>query len=260
LSFQRFFRQFNKLSGMTGTARETSTELWQIYRLPVIAIPANKPCRRILLPDRIFATADEKWRAIADDICRLHATGRPILAGTRSIRASERLADLLSERGLQFQLLNALRHLEEARIVAEAGHRGRITIATNMAGRGTDIRLGQGVAEMGGLHVVATERHDARRIDRQLFGRSARQGDAGSAQAYVSLEDELLHRYCPAMARRSVQAMLASKRPGGRRLAVALISLAQKRAERHAYRQRKSLLRTDAWLEDALSFAGPEAG
>ena len=260
LSFQRFFRLFRKISGMTGTARETSAELWQIYRLPVISIPTNRPCLRTQLPDKIFSTAEQKWRAVADDICELHASGRPILIGTRSISASERLAELLSERGVEFQLLNALRHLEEARIVAEAGHRGRITIATNMAGRGTDIRLGQGVAAAGGLHVVATERHDARRIDRQLFGRSARQGDPGSAQAYISMEDELLQRYCPPILRRSALAMVRANRPGCRQLAGLLISLAQQRAEHHTFRQRKALLRMDTWLEEALSFAGPDIG
>ena len=260
LSFQRFFRLFKKLSGMTGTARETTAELWRVYKLPVITLPTNQPCRRMLLPDRIFSTAEKKWEAIVDDVCRVHSTGRPILVGTRGIGAGERLAELLRQRGLEFQLLNALRHLEEARIIADAGHRGRITIATNMAGRGTDIRLGEGVAGMGGLHVLATERHDARRIDRQLFGRSARQGDAGSAQAYVSLEDELLQRYCPAALRRTAWSMLDSNQIGARRFASALISLAQQRAERHAFRQRKTLLQMDAWLEEALSFAKADVG
>ncbi|MHB8519227.1 MAG: preprotein translocase subunit SecA [Limisphaerales bacterium] len=256
LSFQRFFRLFRKLSGMTGTARETAGEFWQVYRLSVITIPTNRPCCREVFPDRIFATAEQKWQAILEDVGRVHATDRPVLIGTRSVAASERLADLLRGRGLEFHLLNALRHREEAQIIAEAGHRGRITIATNMAGRGTDIRLGQGMAEMGGLHVVASERHEAGRIDRQLFGRAARQGDPGSAQAYVSFEDELLQRYLPGVVRRQVQAMLQANRPGAHRLASAMVTLAQHRAERQAVRQRRAVLKMDTWLDEALSFAG----
>ena len=256
LSFQRFFRLFRRLSGMTGTAREAAGELWQLYRLPVVPIPTNKPCLRRVEPDRFFAAAAAKWKAIVEDILRLHQTGRPVLVGTRSILASERLAAQLRPLGLDFQLLNAIHHREEAQIVAAAGQPGKITIATNMAGRGTDIRLGAGVASQGGLHVIATERHEARRIDRQLFGRSARQGDSGSAQAYTSLEDELVQRYLPGVIRRQLQSTLRSGAPGARRLAGAAIVMAQKRAEKHAYRQRCAVLKLDTWLEDALSFAG----
>jgi preprotein translocase subunit SecA len=260
LSFQRFFRLYRHLAGMTGTAREASAEFWQVYHLPFISVPTNEPCRRTVWPDRIFAEAEPKWQAIVQEIERLHVGGRPLLVGTRSVEASEHLARLLNQRGLDFRLLNALRHREEAQIVAEAGHGGRITIATNMAGRGTDIRLAPGVAELGGLHVIATERHEAHRIDRQLFGRSARQGDLGSAQAFVSLDDELVRRFLPRWVRLPAQRALKRGQPGAQRLAASLISLAQRRAERQAYHQRRSVLRTDTWLDEALSFAGPDVG
>ena len=257
LSFQRFFRLYYRLSGMTGTAREAAAEFWQIYKLPVISIPTNKPCLRRLWPDRVFAADSSKWQAIVEEIQRLHAIGRPILVGTRNVAASERLGENLAERNLHFRLLNAVRHQEEATIVAEAGQPGRITIATNMAGRGTDIKLGLGVTEMGGLHVIATERHESGRVDRQLFGRSARQGDPGSAQAFISAGDELLRRYLPGTIQQSLRRYLQRGLPGAQRLAATAIALAQRKAQRLAFQQRKTVLKTDEWLEDSLSFAGP---
>jgi preprotein translocase subunit SecA len=258
VSFQRFFRQYRKLSGMTGTAAEARNEFWQIYHLPVVVIPTNRPCIREHLPDRVFATEEAKWRAIVGEIRGIHDTGRPILAGTRSVRASERLSRMLAAEGLEHQVLNAVRHAEEAQIVARAGKAGRITVATNMAGRGTDIKLGRGVAELGGLHVLATERHEAGRIDRQLFGRSARQGDPGSARAIVSLEDELVLRYAPylsaSLRRRYGEAEREISSPLTRRAT----NLAQRRAERMALSQRKAVLRTDNWLDEYLGFAGAE--
>jgi preprotein translocase subunit SecA len=256
LSFQRFFRCFHKLSGMTGTAREAARELWQIYGLPVIAIPPNRPCVRAQWPDRFFLTETAKWEAMVDEIERLHATGRPLLIGTRSVQTSEHLWRLLTARGLEPKVLNATRLQEEAATIAVAGERGRITIATNMAGRGTDIKLGRGVAPLGGLHVIASERHESGRVDRQLFGRSGRQGDPGSAQAFVSLDDELIRRYLPGPARRTLD--LAGRRhlPGRRRMAVTAFKLAQSKAQAVALKQRKSILRSDLWLEQALSFAG----
>jgi len=258
ISFQRFFRLYRKLSGMTGTAAEARREFWQIYHLPVVVIPTNRPCIRVHMPDRVYADEAGKWKAVVEDIQRIHRTGRPILVGTRSVRASEHLSGLLAEQGLDHQVLNAVRHAEEAQIVAGAGQEGKITVATNMAGRGTDIKLGRGIAERGGLHVLASERHEAGRIDRQLFGRCARQGDPGSAQAFVSLEDELVRRYTPNLAS-SVR-----RRYGDRRqeiegsLARRLFDVAQKRAERLALRQRKGVLRTDDWLDEFLGFAGSE--
>jgi preprotein translocase subunit SecA len=256
LSFQRFFRCFHKLSGMTGTAREAANELWHMYGLPVISIPTNRPCIRKHWPDRIFDNETSKWRAVVDEVARRHAAGQPVLVGTRSVAASERLAGFLAERHLECRVLNAVRLKEEAEIVALAGHRGRITIATNMAGRGTDIKLERGVPELGGLHVLATERHESGRVDRQLFGRSARQGDPGSAQAFVSLEDELFRRYVPASLQHAVLAAWRRRAPGAYAMARAAFALAQRHAQRLAFNQRKAVLRMDTWLEEGLSFAG----
>ena len=256
LSFQRFFRCFHKMSGMTGTAREAAAELWQIYGLPVVTIPTNRPCIRTEWPDRIFLGEDAKWNRIVDDIEGLHSSGRPVLIGTRSVLTSERLGRMLAERGLECKILNAVRLSEEAQVIAMAGERGRITIATNMAGRGTDIKLGAGVAALGGLHVIATERHESRRVDRQLFGRAARQGDPGSAQAYVSAEDELIRRYLPASVHAALRRGLKHRLPGRERLAQAAFHLARRKAQAQAFKQRKSVLKTDTWMEDALSFAG----
>jgi len=258
ISFQRFFRLYRRLAGMTGTAAEAWREFWQIYRLPVVVIPTNRPCVRRVLPDRVFATESAKWEAVVQEIRRLHAAGLPVLVGTRSVRASEHLAGLLAAEELEHQVLNAVRHAEEAQIVARAGQAGGITVATNMAGRGTDIKLGSDVAERGGLHVLATERHEAGRIDRQLFGRSARQGDPGSAQAFVSLDDELPRRYAPHLRSALAARYGSTGREVASRWAARLFDLAQRRAERLALRQRKAVLRTDQWLDEYLGFAGKE--
>lgn len=258
LSFQRFFRFFDQLSGMSGTAKESAQELWDIYELPVLEIPENRPCIRRIYRPCAFPDQESKWRAIVAEIQQMHAEGRPLLVGTRSVKSSENLARLLSEVKLSYQLLNAVRHAEEATIVAMAGQRGSITIATNMAGRGTDIRLGKGVAELGGLHVIATECHESKRIDRQLFGRSGRQGDPGSAQLFISMEDALIKRYVPISVRTAVKRQLAMRLPGARRAAMAVTRMAQETAQRVAYKQRRSVLRMDTWLEDSLSFAYKE--
>jgi preprotein translocase subunit SecA len=252
LSFQRFFRCFYRLSGMTGTAREAAAELWQTYRLPVIPIPTNRPCIRKQYPDRIFARESSKWDAIVEEIARMHGQGRPILVGTRSVWASEMLAQRLAQKGMECSLLNASRLKEEAAIIALAGEHARITIATNMAGRGTDILLGRGVPALGGLHVIATERHESGRVDRQLFGRSARQGDPGSAQAFVSLEDELVRRYIPAPVQKTIRAAFSATPKAGKMA----FALAQRNAQRLAAKQRRGVLQSDLWLDKALSFAG----
>lgn len=256
LSFQRFFRLYKQLSGMTGTAREASGEFWHIYRLPVIAIPSNRPCIRAQWPDRVLPDEKSKWTAVVQEIERLHATGRPLLIGTRNVAASEKLAAMLTERGLYWRLLNAVRNQEEAAIIANAGCLSQITIATNMAGRGTDIKLARGVPELGGLHVMATERHESGRVDRQLFGRAGRQGDPGSAQAFTSAEDELVRRYLPGSIQRHLRTALAGHWPGCHKLAEAAFNLAQRKAQRLAFRQRQSVLRMDDWIEEALSFTG----
>ncbi|MDP6380056.1 MAG: prepilin peptidase, partial [Phycisphaerae bacterium] len=258
VSFQRFFRMYRTLSGMTGTAFEGRREFWQIYHRPTVIIPTNRPCVRTLFPDRVFATEEAKWKTVVEEARQLHETGRPLLIGTRSVGASEHLDMLLTAEGLQHQVLNAVRHAEEAQIVAGAGQKGRITVATNMAGRGTDIKLGRGVAELGGLHVMATERHEAGRIDRQLFGRSARQGDPGSAQAIVCLEDELVRRHAPHLVAMLNRRYGHTDREISSPLTHRVFDMAQHRAERQTLRQRKAVLRTDDWLDEYLGFAGSE--
>ena len=192
ISYERFFRRYLRLAGMTGTAREVAAGLWSVYRLGVVSVPTHRPIRRRGLADQIYVGAEEKWRAIVRTIVEVQRQGRPVLVGTRTVAASEHLSGLLAQAGLSHRVLNARQDREEAAIIAEAREPGRITVATNMAGRGTDIHLPQGVAKRGGLHVIATERHDAGRIDRQLFGRCGRQGDQGTHQAIVSLEDQLM--------------------------------------------------------------------
>jgi len=258
LSFQRFFRFFHKISGMTGTAREAAREFWQVYRLPVISIPTNKPCVRVQESDRVYPLEAEKWTGVVEEIKRVHATGRPVLVGTRSVISSQKVADLLVEEGLQFQLLNAVHLMEEAQIISAAGEHGRITIATNMAGRGTDIKLGDGVSELGGLHVIGTERHESGRVDRQLFGRCGRQGDPGSVRMFISLEDELVKRHTGKLLASSVNSLLKSGLPGSRSAVHAAFSRAQGNAQKLAVKQRKAVLTTDTWMDEALSFTGVE--
>jgi preprotein translocase subunit SecA len=260
ISFQRFFRMYRKLCGMTGTAQESGAELWQTYRMPVVQIPTNRPSIRRYEPDRLFATQDQRWAAVVAELRELHAKGVPVLIGTRSVEASEKLSTLLQVQGIASQVLNAVRHAEEAQIVAGAGQPGRVTVATNMAGRGTDIALGRGVAELGGLHVIATERHESRRIDRQLFGRAARQGDPGWAAALVSCDDELIKRHAPWWARRLLKAWAAAAGDKGTRSIAArkLLALCQRRAQAAARRQRRLVLQSDDWLDENLAFAGAE--
>jgi len=256
ISYQRFFRRYLRISGMTGTAREVARELWAVYRLPVVTIPTNRPIRRQHVPDLVYATASAKWAAVVDTVRRLHAQGRPVLVGTRSVDASEHLSELLSTDGLPHQVLNARQDQEEAEIIAKAGREGCITVATNMAGRGTDIRLAPEVVYVGGLHVLATERHDARRIDRQLFGRGGRQGDPGGFQAIVSLEDEIVQSF---FGERIVRLGKLVQRKDGSLpgwLGRVLVAVAQTSAEHHHARVRRELLRIDDQLSDMLAFTG----
>lgn len=258
VSFQRFFRMYGKLAGMTGTAQEATAEFWQIYHLPVVVIPTNRPCVRQYLPDLVFTDEATKWRTIVAEILRIHETGRPILVGTRSVRASEYISGLLKEQGLDHQVLNAVHHREEAQIVAGAGQQGCITVATNMAGRGTDIKLGPGIADMGGLHVLATERNESGRIDRQLFGRCARQGDPGGAQAIVSLDDEFVSRHAKMLVNSLKRRHGSIAKDIGSSLTHAAFRYAQWRADRIALRRRKAVMKSDHWLDEHLSFAGKE--
>jgi preprotein translocase subunit SecA len=258
MSFQGFFRRFPRLSGTTGTGREAADEFWKIYRLGVMPIPTHRPRITRVSSPRLFRSAHAKWQAVAEQVARLHARGQPVLVGVRSVEASETIAALLTDRGLPFELLNAVRHAEEARIVARAGEPGRITIATNMAGRGTDIRLGEGVDRLGGLHVIVAEINESGRIDRQLAGRCGRQGDPGSVTVFLSLEDGLARRFLPAAARLLLAFASALRLPGRPALARALFRYAQRRAEADAFGRRRSVLKSDDWLDSALPFeAGP---
>jgi preprotein translocase subunit SecA len=249
ITYQRFFGRYLLLSGMTGTASEVAPELKRVYDLSVMRIPTHKPPRRARLPDRVFRTADERWQAVAERARKIAGEGRAVLIGTRSVEASERLSGLLTEQGVPHTMLNARQDKAEAEAVAEAGKRGQITVATNMAGRGTDIKLDAEVEQRGGLHVILTEFHETARIDRQLFGRSARQGNPGTVEAIVSLEDELFRRFVPWF---SGKGNLVGKR----RLFRCLVAFAQSRAEADNRRIRLDTIQRDRkWLQ-ALGFVG----
>lgn len=260
LSFQTFFRFFQHIGGITGTARECAAEIWAVHRRPFVQIPRHRPDRSQRKRPHCFATTAEKWTAVIAVIAAAHATGRPVLVGTRSIAVSEDLARRLATKLIPYKLLNAVRHQEEAEIVAQAGRRGAVTIATNMAGRGTDIRLGEGVAALGGLLVIATEPHRSGRVDRQLFGRAARQGDPGGGLLFMSCEDELILDFLPSVARRAVQFLLAHRWPGAETAGRFGLRWAQRRAERVAFRQRLSVLDQDKWIQDNLNAGRADFG
>lgn len=195
ITYQNFFRMYKKLSGMTGTAKTEEEEFREIYNMQVITIPTNRPIARKDMPDILYPTLDSKFHAVVEEIKKRHANGQPVLVGTVAIESSERLSKMLDKAGIPHAVLNAKNHAKEAQIIMNAGQRGAVTIATNMAGRGTDIKLGPGVKELGGLAVIGTERHESRRIDNQLRGRSGRQGDPGYTRFYLSLEDDLMKRF-----------------------------------------------------------------
>ena len=241
VTVQDFFLRFEKLAGMTGTARASARELRKIYKCHVIQVPTNRPVIRKQLPDRVFGHADAKWEAVVEEICRLHAEGRPILVGTRSIDKSVHLSQMLAERGIEHQVLNAHHVEEEAEIVARAGLPGRVTVSTNMAGRGTDIKLGEGVAEKGGLHVICTEMHDSARIDWQLRGRCGRQGDPGTFRQYIALDDELLFTGLGPNRSRKYEA-IGQENNGTFDRYARLFRKAQKKVERRHFRDRKALM------------------
>jgi preprotein translocase subunit SecA len=241
ITVQDFFLRYEHLAGMTGTAATSAREIRKIYKVNVIPIPTNRPIRRQRLPQRVYGTSDEKWAAVVDEIRQLHEQGRPVLVGTRSIDKSEILATLLKKEGIEHRVLNARHVAAEAEIVSEAGQPGIVTVATNMAGRGTDIKLGEGIAEAGGLHVICTEMHDSARIDRQLMGRCGRQGDPGTQRQYVALDDELLRTaYGPKKAEKYKQ--LGRRAGGGFDSRRSLFRRAQRRVERQHFRGRRILL------------------
>lgn len=256
MTYQRLFRRYIRLSGMTGTASEVTREIKSVYRLGVARIPLHKPSRRIHGRGCVCATLEQKWNTIADIVERLAvAEGRPVLVGTRSVKASEEISAILARRGIEHALLNAKQDRSEAEVIALAGHQARVTVATNMAGRGTDIQLGPGVAEKGGLHVILTEYHESRRIDRQLFGRCARQGDPGSCEAVVSLEDEIFTVYAPA-ATRWVSRLARSRKRLPDVVYWGLKTLAQFSAERKNAHIRIQNLKQDRRLSRILAFSG----
>jgi preprotein translocase subunit SecA len=256
ITYQRFFRRYHWLAGMTGTGQEVTAELWDVYRLATVSVATNRPTRRTHQSGGMYLSSREKWNAIVARIASTHATGRPVLVGTRSVEASEHLSTLLNRANLPHQVLNARRHHEEAEIVAQAGVAGRITVATNMAGRGTDIALDPRVAERGGLHVLATERHESRRIDRQLYGRCARQGDLGSCETFTSLEDDLICTQTRRLYRMLARWFTPSRKAVPRWLAWLIIHQAQATAELLHARTRRDLLKSEEQLETDLAFSG----
>jgi preprotein translocase subunit SecA len=267
ITYQRFFRRYLSLSGMTGTAKEVRPELWSVYGLETVVVPTHKPSQRRHLPVQCVRTQAAKWVLVADQAQALLAQGRPVLIGTRSVEASETLSRLLAERGLPHQLLNARQDADEAELVATAAGPGVLTVATNMAGRGTDIKLTEQVKLAGGLHVILTEFHDASRVDRQLFGRAARQGDPGSVQAIVSLDDALFAHHAPSVAGLIQRSMgpadkarsdspLCAPKAASKWAVAALKWLAQRHAEGLHARTRASSIEQDKRMETMLSFSG----
>lgn len=256
ISYQRFFRRYLRLCGMTGTAREISSELWSVYGLGVERIATHRPLRRTTQPDQCSVTAASKWSAVVAAARTVQSDRRPVLIGTRTVADSETVSEALRQAGLAHVVLNARDAAEEAAVVAQAGIAGRITVATNMAGRGTDIRLGSGVSEQGGLHVLATCFHEARRIDRQLFGRSGRQGDRGSYQTIVSLEDEIFTLYLASPLRSFILRFYGDRETLPRWLVRVLRFVVQRKAEQRHARVRKDMMRFDENLNDMLAFSG----
>jgi len=246
ITFQNYFRMYDKLAGMTGTAKTEEQEFIKIYGLPVLQVPTNKPIQRKDLPDVIFKNKRGKYKAVVREVERRHATGQPMLIGTTSIEQSEELSHMLDQANIPHSVLNAKYHEREAAIVALAGQKGAVTIATNMAGRGTDISLGEGVAELGGLAIIGTERHESRRIDNQLRGRAGRQGDPGSSQFFLSLEDDLLRIFGGDSIKSFMEKMgLEEDEPINSRMVSNAIQKAQKRVEARNFDIRKYVLEYD---------------
>ena len=246
ITFQNYFRMYKKLAGMTGTAKTEEQEFQKIYGLDVIVVPTNKPMIRTDYPDVIYKTRAAKYRAVVKEIVELHRAGRPVLVGTTSITQSEDLSALLKKQGIPHNVLNAKYHEKEAMIVADAGQPGQVTIATNMAGRGTDIVLGEGVAEKGGLHILGTERHESRRIDNQLRGRCARQGDPGSSRFYLSLEDDLMRLFGSDKIKGMMDKLgMEEDEPIENKIVTSSIENAQKKVEERNFNIRKMVLEYD---------------
>lgn len=246
ITFQNLFRMYAKISGMTGTAKTEEEEFRDIYNMYVIQIPTNRPCIRKDMSDLMYATENGKYKAIVEFIKKVHETGQPILVGTISVEANEKLSRMLEKTNIKHEVLNAKNHAREADIIAKAGEKGAVTIATNMAGRGTDIKLGEGVAELGGLCVIGTERHESRRIDNQLRGRAGRQGDPGYSQFFISFEDELMHRFGADKIKGMVQSLGLDEMEQVRsKMFTKSVETAQKKVEGNNFDLRKNLLDYD---------------
>lgn len=246
ITFQNYFRMYKKLAGMTGTAKTEEEEFRNIYNMNVIEIPTNKPVIREDRPDLIFKTMEGKFRAVVEDIAERYKKGQPVLVGTVAIETSELISKLLKKKGIPHNVLNAKNHEREAEIIAHAGEKGAVTIATNMAGRGTDIKLGEGVKELGGLAVIGTERHESRRIDNQLRGRSGRQGDPGVTQFYLSMEDELMRRFGSDNMKSMMSRLgMDDSQPIQSKMVTKAVEAAQKRVEGNNFDTRKQLLAYD---------------
>ncbi len=246
ITFQNYFRMYEKLAGMTGTAKTEEEEFRNIYNMNVVVIPTNRPIARDDRPDLIYATMDGKFRAVVEDIAERHKKGQPVLVGTVAIETSEIISKYLSKKGVPHNVLNAKNHGREAEIIADAGKKGSVTIATNMAGRGTDIKLGEGVKELGGLCVIGTERHESRRIDNQLRGRSGRQGDPGVTQFYLSMEDELMRRFGSDNMKSMMERLgMDDSQPIQSKMVSRAVESAQKRVEGNNFDARKQLLSYD---------------
>ncbi len=253
ITYQNFFRLYNKLAGMTGTAMTEASEFHKIYGLTVVAIPTNLPLIRREYPDVVYRSEEEKWDAVVDEIREVHQEGRPVLVGTTSVETSEALSTRLLREGIEHEVLNAKPEYaaREAEIVAKAGQPGNVTIATNMAGRGTDIVLGPGVAQKGGLHIVGTERHEARRVDNQLRGRAGRQGDPGSSRFFVAFEDDLMRIFAPDGMRRWLQKVgMEEGMAIESKMVSRYIEKAQKRVEEYNFDIRKNLLEYDEVMDE----------
>ncbi len=257
VTYQSYFRQYTKLSGMTGTAAQNWIELYRVYKLWVVCVPTNRPVIRDQWPDRVFPTEDAKFNAIVEQVQELKAQGRPVLIGTRSVEKSEELSRRLTAVSIEHQVLNARQHEQEAHIVEHAGEQGHVTIATNMAGRGTDIKPTPDVVAAGGLHVLGTERHEALRIDRQLAGRAGRQGDPGSAQFFLSLDDELLEALGEGRQERLKKfGQGGGNRDWGRYLR--LFKIAQRKVERRHFKSRVDLMVHEKQRQEILKDLGAD--
>ncbi|MEN2467477.1 preprotein translocase subunit SecA [Ornithinibacillus sp. JPR2-1] len=251
ITFQNYFRMYNKLAGMTGTAKTEEEEFRSIYNMYVVEIPTNKPIARIDHPDKIYKTINGKFKAVVEDIKERHKAGQPVLVGTVAVETSELISQYLKKAGVKHNVLNAKNHFREAEIIEQAGQKGAVTIATNMAGRGTDIKLGEGVLELGGLAVIGTERHESRRIDNQLRGRSGRQGDPGMSQFYLSMEDELMRRFGSDNLRNMMDKMgMDDDQPIVNKFVSRAVESAQKRVEGNNYDARKNVLSYDDVLRE----------